>query len=765
MNRPTGSPGDGSVSFRVGDWVAVPARDLLIRGDEQVKVEPRTMAVLQRLARQPGAVVSQADLEADVWTGVIVTSQSVYQAIAQLRRVLGDNPRTPKYIETVPRRGYRLATPVAALETAAIGAADPAAPAGAAPAPPPERIDRGRTHRHRAILATLVVALALLLIAGGYIGLRRPAPPGSSIAVLAFDDLSNDGSQAYLANVLVEELTTALGQVRGLRVIARDSARVAAREGDGAAAMGQRLGVDHVLRGSVRRVGDRVRVVAVLLETGTGYEAWSRTFERPAAAMARLPADIAGAIAGTVGLALVGDPGVRGSRAGTRNPTAYDYYMLGQQRFAERTPFALGEAQRYFQQAIDADPAFAAAYASLADVHVAEFYFANRQLSETLDLVLPLVDEALRIDPDFGFAQALRGWAKLERGDFAQARVDLARAIELSPNDAKAHLWLGIALLADARPRESLEELDRGIELDPLNAILHVRRALTLDALGRNRAAVEAATRAATLAPRHPNPRWTLALIATSRGEVAQAIAHYQAALALEPSRSDLRIQLATLLLDAGKDAAARRQLEEAARLAQSSHAFLTAQAYLALLAANRPELARIAESLASIDPRNRYLVVDAANLMALAGEPGKAIELFDRVRDESSDTFLDDLWMLRWGLETAPSCLAWSYVATGRQDEFVQLVGRVDRFLLQAQQRGVRYWGIAYQRAALAALRGDATSALAHLEEAAAAGWRRSWWARTDPAFASLRSSPQFALLLERLRAPATPPATGVRE
>ncbi|MBP9593084.1 MAG: tetratricopeptide repeat protein [Steroidobacteraceae bacterium] len=752
MNRSTGSPGCNAVSFRVGDWVVVPTRDLLVHGDEQVKIEPRTMEVLRRLARQPGAVVSQAELEADVWSGVIVTSQSVYQAIAQLRRVLGDNSRTPTYIETVPRRGYRLVASVTPLEPEPAGAGPVPSPSAEMLRRDPAPVRHAHTDRHRVVYAALVGALVLLVAVGGYYWPKWQSRRGSSIAVLGFDDLSDDRSQSYLANVLVEELTNALGQVRDLRVAARDSARVAARDGDDAAAMGRRLGVDHVLQGSVRRVGDRIRVVAVLVESESGYEKWSRTFERPAAAMARLPADIAGAAAGAVGLALVGDPGIRGSRAGTRSPTAYDYYMLGQQRFSERTPFALEEAERYFQQAIEADPAFAAAYAALADVHVAEFYFANRQFSETLDLVLPLVDEALEIDPAFGFAHALLGWARLEQGDFVQARVNLARAIELAPNDAKAHLWLGIALLADARPRESLVELDRALEIDPLNAILHVRRALTLDALGRNRAAIEAASRAVTLAPRHPNPHWTLALIATSRGDLGQAIAHYEAALALDPSRSDLRVQLATLLLDSGMETAARRQLAEAARLAQSSQAFLTAQAYLALLAGNREELASIAESLASVDPRNRYLMMDAANLMALAGEAGKAIELYDRVLAENPDSALNDLWMIRWGLETAPSCLAWSYSATQRLAERRQLIDRVDRFLLEAQQRGVRYWGIPYQRAALAALKGDTTNALARLEEAAATGWRRTWWARTDPALASLRSMPEFELLLDRL-------------
>jgi DNA-binding winged helix-turn-helix (wHTH) protein/TolB-like protein/tetratricopeptide (TPR) repeat protein len=761
MNRPTGSPGDNLASFRIGDWLAVPARDLLTRGDEQVKMEPRTMDVLRRLARQPGVVVSQAELEADVWAGVIVTPQSVYQAIAQLRRVLGDSSREPRYIETVPRRGYRLVAPVEPIAPEPAEAADDAPPAPTTDDASPVSIaapSRGAPERvgpRRALLAVLAGALALLLAVGWSYWPKWQAQRGSSIAVLAFDDLSADGSQAYLANLLVEELTSALGQVQGLKVAARDSARTAARDGASVTEVGEKLRVAHVLRGSVRRVGDRIRVVAVLVETDNGYEKWSRTFERPAATVARLPADIAGAAAGAVGLALVGDPGVRGSRVGTRNPTAYDYYMLGQQRFAERTIFALAEAQRYFHQAIEADPGFAAAYAALADVHVAEYYFANRQLSETLDLMLPLVDEALEIDPAFGFAHALLGWAELERGDHAKARVDLAKAIELSPNDAKARMWLGMALQADARPREALVELDRALELDPLNFILHIRRALVLDSLGRHGDAVEAATRAVTLAPRHANPRWTLALIATSRGDVQQAIAHYEAALALDPARSDLRVQLATLLLDAGRETDGRRQLAEAARLAQSSHAFLTAQAYSALLAGDRAGLFSIAESLASIDPRNRYFMMDAANFMALAGEHANAIELFDRARAENSDAILNDLWMIRWGLETAPSCLAWSYAATGRDEERRQLTARVERFLAEAEQRGVRYWGLAYQRATLAALQGDTRRALAHLEEAAAAGWRRVWWARTDPALASLQSLPEFGLLLDRVGGP----------
>ena len=150
---------------------------------------------------------------------------------------------------------------------------------------------------------------------------------------------------------------------------------------------------------------------------------------------------------------------------------------------------------------------------------------------------------------------------------------------------------------------------------------------------------------------------------------------------------------------------------------------------------------------------------------MALAGRYEKAIGLFDRARDANPDTVLDDLWMIRWGLETGPSCLTLAYGATGRLGERADLVARTRRFLSDAQRRGVRYWGIPYQRAALAALEGDAPDALALLDEAAAAGWRRIWWARTDPALASLHGLPQFEQRLERLRMQIQAAPAGARD
>lgn len=741
--------GEWRQPFTLGEWRVEPSRDTIARAGQESKLERKAMELLVCLSRRAGEVVTREEIEEQVWPGVIVSPQSLYQAIAQLRRALDDDPKTPRYIETVARRGYRVIAPVQ-WTPAAQGAPEPQRATA--------RSSLARSARGARVPLLLAGFAAALVLAGLYFAWRndsRSAEAGAaahSVAVLDFADLSPRRDQGYLAAAMAEEISSALGHVDGLRVAARNSAHLASRPDATLQDIGGDLKVRYALRGSVRRVADRVRVVVTLADTETGYDYWSRTFERPAAAVAQLPADVAGAVAGAVGLVLVGDPGVRGSRVGTRSPSAYDFYMLGQQHLGERTRFSLTEAERYFQLAIEADPSFAAAYAGLADVHIAEFYFASRQLTETLDLVSPIATRALAIDPQMGAAHAIRGWMAMERGSYDEAQGYLRRAIELAPNDAKAHNWLGSVLFAQARPREALQWIDRALQLDPLNFIVHIRRALVLDALGRYDEAADAAARAVTLAPRHPNPRWTQALLATSRGDLRQAIAHYRSALELDPERSDLRSQLAMLLLDAGRRDDALSELAESARRAQSSHDYLTARAYQALLAGDQRALAQIAESLASVDPGNRFYEADAADFMVLSGNHTQALVLFAKALATDPAARLRDLWSLRLGLETPALALAVACDAAGRSGDRDEVLRHHEEFLAAAERNGVRYWGVHYHRAAAAALRRDASTAVANLELAIAAGWRRSGWARLDPSFAPLRGVPDFELLLQRV-------------
>jgi len=751
----------------LGDWLVDPSRDVLSRGGEPTKIEPKAMEVLLFLARRPGVVVTQRELEAAIWRDVIVTPQSLYQVIAQLRRVLGDDARRPRYIETVPRRGYRL---VAAVQWADAGSLQPlptATPATAPPVPPPApaasppaagdpvpgvRGKAGRRTPAWRMGAGIALLLVALLAGAGFLWRKERGGEPPSIAVTTFVNAGAEADSGYLADAVTDELVSALGQVEGLRVVARNSTRSAEKRTADPREVAEQLGVTHVLEGSVRRVEGRVRVTATLVDARTGYQDWSRSFERPAANLLRLPTDIAGSVAGALRLVLLGDAGVSGSRVGTRNPTAYDYYMLGQQRAGERTPFSLAEAERYFQQAIEADGGFAAAHAALAEVYVSEFYYANRPRREAYDLAAPLLDRALELDPGFGLAHALKGLITLEAGDYTQSAEMLTRAAELAPNEARTYLWLGGAWFAQGRLERALAAFDRGLAVDPLNFILHGRRAVLLQNMGRPGEADESAVRAVTLAPRHPNPRWVLALLATWRGETRQAIAHLESALALDAGRSDLRIELGQRWLDLGDTDAAREAFATAARQARGSPLYLESVAYQAVVSGTLGELAPLAESLASIDATDLFLLRDAASFMLLAGEPDKAIELYERAIGLNRDATLEDLRDICGGHFAPAPMLAAAYLAVGRAANGERVLADLETFLGQAEAWGLRCWGAHYQRASIAALRGDAVAAGNHLDEALRLGWREAWWARLDPALAGFRDEAGFQATLERL-------------
>ncbi len=223
-------------------------------------MEARTMRLLLYLADRAGEVVSIDELLKEVWSGVIVTSDSVYQAVASLRRVLGDDPKQPTYIVTVPRRGYRM-----------IASVNPAV----APRPTPP----SRPRRRLPIFLAAGLVLALAIIAGV---VSRVHPPEKSIVVMPFVDLTEDMSHEYWADGVTEEVIDKLSKTPGLHVYLKQKpiARAA-----------------YVLDGSVRKSGTMLRVAARLSRRDTGYVVWSETYDRPLGDIIMLEDDIASAVA------------------------------------------------------------------------------------------------------------------------------------------------------------------------------------------------------------------------------------------------------------------------------------------------------------------------------------------------------------------------------------------------------------------------------------------------------------------------------------
>ncbi|HEY7638195.1 MAG TPA: winged helix-turn-helix domain-containing protein [Steroidobacteraceae bacterium] len=263
-------------TLRIGDWLVNPLSGELSRGEERIRLEARTMRLLLCLAEHPGEVVSIDTLLSQVWSGVVVTSDSVYQAVAALRRLLGDDAKQPAYIVTVPRLGYRLVAPV-----------EPQAETFS------PRSARVSARMYLAVAAVVVLAVGALTY---YFVSAREAPAQTTVAVLPFLDLTDSMNEEPFADGMTEELINKLSKVPGLRVPAPTASFYFKGKQLPLPDIARSLHVAYVLDGSVRKSNATLRVAARLVRADDGYVLWSETYDRPFDDKLRVQDEIAGEV-------------------------------------------------------------------------------------------------------------------------------------------------------------------------------------------------------------------------------------------------------------------------------------------------------------------------------------------------------------------------------------------------------------------------------------------------------------------------------------
>jgi transcriptional activator of cad operon len=303
MERPT------TTMLRIGDWCVNPMSGQISRDGETTRVEARTMRLLLCLAENAGAVVSIDDLLNQVWSEVIVTPDSVYQAVASLRRLLGDDPKQPIYIATVPRLGYRMVATVSPWENPSIAETGSSLASDSetlpltttdAPTPAP------RLRYSFMLIASAALCLALVasyLFYSKVANNRHSASPAiapqpqKSIAVLPFLDLTEEMNQEPFADGMTEELINRFSKIPGLRVPSPTSSFYFKGKQIAIAEIARTLGVAYILDGSVRKSGTRLRVATRLIQADSGYVVWSETYDRPLDDILMVQDDIADEVA------------------------------------------------------------------------------------------------------------------------------------------------------------------------------------------------------------------------------------------------------------------------------------------------------------------------------------------------------------------------------------------------------------------------------------------------------------------------------------
>ncbi len=451
------------------------SRELFKQG-RKVKLQEQPFELLLALLERPSEVLTREELQQRIWPDdtVVDFDRGLNRAINRVRDALGDSAENPRFVETLPRRGYRFIAPI--QETAPTDAT----PAGnghtedTAREPPVSRA-RALAGKRTLLAAAAAIALAAALVwnLGNWrdrLNAASSGPQVRSIAVMPFENLSNDPTQEYFTDGITDELITDLASLEGVRVISRTSVMPYKGKRQPLPAIARALGVDAVVERSVARADQRVRITAQLLLAREDRHLWAASFERDLGDVLTVQRDIAAAIARQIRAHV--SP-VAGPRRMAIDAAAYDDYLQGRFFWNRRGVPDTLTAIRYLERAIRIDPKAAVAWAGLADCYntlAAEEGAPNQE--ELFSKATAAAVRALEMDPNLGEAHASLGYTYLFHAwDWAGAKRELDRAVELNPNDANAHDWLSHYFIAMRQFDRSLAHSKTALEIDPLNPL------------------------------------------------------------------------------------------------------------------------------------------------------------------------------------------------------------------------------------------------------------------------------------------------------
>jgi TolB-like protein/DNA-binding winged helix-turn-helix (wHTH) protein/Flp pilus assembly protein TadD len=498
--------------YEFGDFELDAQRRVLIsRADgQQVDITGRVLEALVYLVERPGQLVDKKVLIEALWPHVVVEEGSLTQTIHTLRRVLGEKPGEHRYIVTVPGRGYRF---VAEVRTRAEQAKPEAA---VVPSRPPKTVLAGA-----ALALVLLTVVALLAWRGrGQPVHESDVPAQPSIAVLAFVDMSAEQDQQHFAEGLSEEILNLLAHADSLRVIARTSSFSFKNQNADIRTIAQRLAVSHVLEGSVRKSGDRVRITAQLIDGSTSAHVWSDTYDRDVHDIFGVQREIATAVADALHVTL--GP-ARPRRAETTSTEAYEHYLQGRYLFDRRSSGDLLQAKSHFEKAVQADPNYARAWAALAGTYFVARY-ENVELPNAIQNWGDAAERAVTLAPDLAEAHLRAAQYYMHGKDSSQAQTHFARAQALDPNDP---LVLGMSMthaVSAGRMEEAVEIQKRVVAIDPLSATNRGNLGGLLMMTGHLPEAQAELERALELSPTLPSTRANIADVLILQGRPDEAL-------------------------------------------------------------------------------------------------------------------------------------------------------------------------------------------------------------------------------------------------
>jgi len=717
------------------------------------RLQDLPLQILDELVKHAGEVVSREQLIARLWpTGVVEFDTGLNSAMRKLRLALGDDAETPRYLETIPRKGYRF-----------IGRIDdaPFMPMAGIPTLPthyiPTPFETGAVIGRRAsdkrepvkrlvlgigsILAALVLGLVAWKMPGKFFQADLSSRDLPTIVVLPLVDMSVDQSEQALCDGLTEELSNWLAHIPTLRVVARTSAFAFKGQNIDVRKIAQALGATHVLEGSLRRSGEKLRITVQLIAADTGLHIWSRSFDhQPIHDIFQIEDTVSRAVAEQLHLELSTETAEIWAQRQPQRMEAHELYLIGRARQSRRTAEDNLKSVEYFQRAVEADPKYVPALVGLAESLLNGLSLNRAPIEDVKAEVEPLINRAMEINPNLAEVLAVKGWLLNEQFRFDEALPLLLRATKLNPNDASSHRFLGDLYDRRAQPGTALKHFSAAARLDPMDFISHVFRCMEFVDLAEYAEATAACTRARELDPTNLWGPMTTAWIARAQGNTDEAIQWIDKARKLHPQDASLADQKIELLLAKGKFSEARAVMRE---LPAEDNFFSMARESNIVYAEGGSEALRtwMAEHDLGSHAGTGAELVELARMQLIAGDPaaGRAtLAHAERVLPVSSADMFDGS-QIRHEYSVGLMLAGIEIRGGGDKARAAKLLSDLDVMLDRYEENGGKHFGLYRLRAESFAMQGKTADAQAALNTAWKRGWRNVWRARLEPFFVEL--------------------------
>ncbi len=435
-----------------------------------IKLQPQPFRLLLLLAERAGTLVNREEIRQCLWSEstFVDFEHGINFSINQIRGALADDAEKPRYIETLPRRGYRFLASVSGIEGDTRGYRNGEVGSG-----------MRRSRWTVALVSFAVIAAALFVlnvfrVRDRILGSTR-IPPIQSLAVLPLTNLSGDPDQEYFSDGMTDTLITDLAQMGSVKVISRTSIMRYKKTDKSLPEIARELNVGGIIEGTVQRSGDRVRITAQLIEGATDKHLWAKSYERAVKDVLALQDEVARDVANEIKVKLTPQEQARLTRARPVNPEAHELYLRGRFHWNKRSPEGVRKSIEYFEQAIEKDPDNALAYSALADSYNVISSYNLLAPNEAFPKAKEAATKAVQLDDSLAEAHTSLAVVKAAyEWEWSGAEREYKRAIELNPGYATAHYWYAFSVLTRlGRFEEAIAEMNRALEFDPFSLIIN----------------------------------------------------------------------------------------------------------------------------------------------------------------------------------------------------------------------------------------------------------------------------------------------------